>query len=120
MPIGQAQNNRSSNNSQEIPVSMNNVLPEENEYQYVTYTIGESLVRNVHVRSSERIRKSPHWYYPGFGASRERDNDAVTSIVYMTQDGDLNSSIYKNDTMLLMAEWYEEDCMDTPSTFHMR
>ena len=35
-PIGQAQNGGSSANSQEIPVSMENVSPEGTEDQYVT------------------------------------------------------------------------------------
>ena len=63
-PIGQSQNYGSSANSQEIPFSMDNVCPEVTEGQYVTYPRGEVLVRNVHVRRSERIRNSPQWYNP--------------------------------------------------------
>ena len=62
---------------------MENVRSEGNEDQYVTSTSGESLGGNVHVRSSERIRRSPQWYDQVFGASREWKNDAVASIVYM-------------------------------------
>ena len=92
-PIGQAQNGSSSANSQEIPVSMDNVCPEGTEYQYVTSPSGEYLGRNFHLRRSERIRNSPQRYNPGFGAARELKNDAVASIVYMIQDRDLNSNV---------------------------
>ena len=71
MPIGQANNDSSSANSQRIPVSMYNVNPEGTEEQYDTYPSGETLGRNVHVRRSKRIRKHPYWYKPGFGAARE-------------------------------------------------
>ena len=37
----------------------------------------------------------------------------------MTHDGDYDSNVDTDVILLLMAEWYEEDCMDTPSTFHM-
>ena len=43
VPIGQEQNGGSSANSQEIPVSMDNVCPEGNEDQYVSSTNGEAL-----------------------------------------------------------------------------
>ena len=56
-PIGQAQNGDSSANSQEIPVSMNNVCPDGNKNKYVTSSSGEALGRNVNLRRSERIRK---------------------------------------------------------------
>ena len=68
-PIDQAQNSGSSDNSQEIPVSMDNVCPDGNENQYVTSPSGEALVRNVNVRRSKRIRNSPQRYNPGFGAA---------------------------------------------------
>ena len=83
MPIGQEQNGSSSANSQEIPVSMDNVCPDGNENQYVTSPIGEASRRNVNVRRSERIRNYPQRYNPGFGDAREWKNDAVASIVYM-------------------------------------
>ena len=57
--IFQAHNDGSSSNSQEIPVSMDNVCPDRTEDQYFTYTSGEALVGNVHVRCYERIRNSP-------------------------------------------------------------
>ena len=82
-PIGQTQNGGSSANSQEIPVSIDNVCPDRNENQYVTSPSGEALGRNVNVRRSERIRNSPQQYNPGFGAAREWKNYAVASIVYM-------------------------------------
>ena len=47
-PIGQAQNGGSSANSQEIPVSMDNVCPDGNEKQYVTSPSGEALGRGLH------------------------------------------------------------------------
>ena len=71
------------------------------------------------MRSSECIINSPQQYNPGFGAAREWKNDAVASIVYMIQDRDLNSNVYTNDILSLLSEWEAEDCMDTPSTFHM-
>ena len=40
VPIGQAQNDGSSYNSQEIPVSMDNVIPEGNEDQSITSADG--------------------------------------------------------------------------------
>ena len=92
---------------------MDNVRPEETEYQYVKSTSGEALGRNVHVRLSECIIKSPHQYYPGYGAAREWKNDAVSGIVYMIQDGDINRNIDTNDILLLLAEWDVEYCMDT-------
>ena len=70
-PIGQAQDDGSSANRQEILVSMESVRPEDTEHQSVTYPSGEALGRNVHVRRSERIRKSPQQYDPGFGDNKE-------------------------------------------------
>ena len=58
-PIGQAQNSGSSANIPEIPVSMDNVFPDENENQYVTSPSGEASGKNVNVRRSKRIRNSP-------------------------------------------------------------
>ena len=98
---------------------MENVCPEGTEYQSVTYPMGESLVRNVHVSHSKCIRKSPQWYDPGFGSYIERNNNTVASIVYMIQDGDLNINIYTDVILLLLAEWHAEDCMDAPSTFNI-
>ena len=99
---------------------MENVCPEVTEDQYVTSTIGEALGRNIHVRRSEHIRNSPQRYNPGFGSDREWKNDDVESIVYMIQDRYLNRNVDTDDTLSLLAEWEAEDCMDTPSTFHMR
>ena len=118
-PIGQAQNDGSSD-SQEIRLSMDNVRPEGTEYKYITSINGEALGRNFHVRRSERIRNSPQRYNPGCGATREWNNDDVVSIVYMIQDRDLNRNVDTDDIILLLYECYAEDCMDTPSTFHMR
>ena len=58
-PFGQAKNNGYSSNSQEIPASMENVRPEGTEDQSITFASGEYFGRNVHVRHSKRIRKSP-------------------------------------------------------------
>ena len=52
-PIGQAQKDGYSANSQEFPVSMDNVRPEGTEDQYITSADGEVLRRNVHTRRSE-------------------------------------------------------------------
>ena len=71
------------------------------------------------MRSYKRIRKYPHRYNPGFGASREWNNDAVESIVYMIQDGDLNINVDVYDILSLLADWDAEYCMYTPSTFHI-
>ena len=98
---------------------MENVRPEVTEDQSVTSPSGEYLVRNVHVRRSERIRNSAHRYNLVFGADRECKNDAVTSIVYMIQDRDINRNEDMNDILSLMAEWGSEYCMYTPSMFHM-
>ena len=99
---------------------MDNVRPEETEYQFVTSPSGEALVRNVHVRRSERIRNYPHRYNPVFRAAREWNNDAIASIVYIIQDRDLNSNVDTDDIQSLLDEWYEEDLMYTPKKFHMR
>ena len=99
---------------------MDNIRPEGTEDQSVTSTSGEYLGMNVHVRHSERIRKFSQRYDPGFGAAREWKNDDVTSIVYMIQDGYLNSNVNTDDTLYLIAEWDEGDFMDTSSEFHMR
>ena len=96
------------------------MCPEGTEDQYVTSPSGEALGRNVHVRRSERIRNSPQWYNPGYGAAREWNYDAVATIVYMIQDRDININVDMDDILSLLAEWYSEDCMDTPSTFHIR
>ena len=52
-PISQAQNDVSSANSQEIPVSMKNVRPEGTEDQSIISADGEDFRRNFHLRSSE-------------------------------------------------------------------
>ena len=52
-PIGQAQNECSIANSQEILVSMDNVRPEGTKDQSIKYTDGEDLRRNVHMRRSK-------------------------------------------------------------------
>ena len=38
----------------------------------------------------------------------------------MIQYGDLNRNVDTYDILSLLAEWDAKDCMDTPSTFHMR
>ena len=103
MPIGQAQNNNSSD-IQETPVSMDNVCPDRNENQYFTSPNGEALGRNVNVRRSKRIRNSPQRYNPVFGASREWKNYAVASIVYMIQDRDFYSNVDTHDILSFLAE----------------
>ena len=72
------------------------------------------------MRRSKRIRNYPQRYNPGFGAAREWKNDALASIVYMIQDRDFDSNEDTDDILLLLAQWDAEDCMDTPSAFHMR
>ena len=99
---------------------MDNVCPDRNENQYITSPNGEALGMNVNVRRSKIIRNSTQRYNPGFGAAREWMNDAVASIVYMIQDRDFDSNVDRDEILLLLAEWDAEDCMDTPSTFHMR
>ena len=120
MPIGQLQNYSSSDNNQEIPVSVESVRPEETVSKSVISPSGEALVSYVHVRRSKCIRKSPQRYNPGFRASREWNNEAVASIVYMIQDRDLDSNVDRDDILSLLSEWDAEYCMDTSSTFHMR
>ena len=118
--IGQAQNNGYSANIQEIPVSMENVCPEGTEAQYVTSPSGEALGQNVHVRRSKCIRKYPQRYNPGFGAARYWKNGYVAIIVYMIQYKGININLDTDDILQLLAECDAEDCMDTPSMFHMR
>ena len=98
---------------------MDNVCPDGNENQYVTSPSGEALGINVNVRRSERIRNFPQRFNPRFGAAIEWKNDAVASIVYMIQDRDFDSNVDTDDILLLLDEWDAEDCMDTPSTFHI-
>ena len=38
----------------------------------------------------------------------------------MIQDRDLNINVDTDDILSLLADWDAEDCMDMPSTFHMR
>ena len=38
----------------------------------------------------------------------------------MIQYGYLNINVETDDILLLLYEWDAEDCMETPSTFHMR
>ena len=38
----------------------------------------------------------------------------------MIQDRDINSNVDTYDNLSLLAEWDAEDCMNTPSTFHIR
>ena len=90
------------------------------EDQYFTSPCEEASGRNVNVRRSERIRNSPQQYNPGFGAAREWNNDDVASIVYMIQDRCFYSNVDTDDILLLLADGSAKDCMDTPSTFHMR
>ena len=119
-PLVKAQNDGSSAKSHEIPVSMENMCPDRNENQYVTSPSREALGKNVNVRRSECIRNSPQWYNPGLRAAREWNNNAVASIVYMIQDREFDSNVDTDDILQLLAEWDAEDCMDTPSMFHMR
>ena len=72
------------------------------------------------MRHSKCIRNYPQQYNPVFGAARECNNNDVASIVYMIQDSNFDSNVDTDDILLLLAEWDAEDCMDTPSTFHMR
>ena len=62
----------------------------------------------------------PQRYNPVLGDAKEWKNDAVASIVYIIQDRYFDSNVDTYDILLLLAEWDTEDCMDTPSKFHMR
>ena len=72
------------------------------------------------MRRSKRIRKSPQQYGQVFGAAREWKSGNVASIVYMIQDGYLNSNVDINEIISLLAKCDSEGCMDTPSMFHIR
>ena len=37
----------------------------------------------------------------------------------MIHNGDYDRNVDPNEILLLLADWDAEDCMDTPSTFHM-
>ena len=80
---------------------MENVRPEGTEDQSVTNPSGQNLGRNIHMGRSVRIINSSQRYNPGFGASREWKNDAVSSIVYIIQDRDLNRNVYTDDILSL-------------------
>ena len=56
------------------------------------------------MRRSKRIRNSPQQYNPGFGTAREWNNDAITSIVYMIQDRDLDRNVDKDNILSLLGE----------------
>ena len=71
---------------------MKNMRPDKTKNQSVTSPSGEALGRNVHVRRSKRIRKSPQWYNP-VGAAREWVNDDVASIVYLIKYEYLNGNV---------------------------
>ena len=43
---------------------MDNELPKVTEDQSITYISCEALVRDVHVRLSERNSKTPQWFDP--------------------------------------------------------
>ena len=38
----------------------------------------------------------------------------------MIHDMDINSNVDTYDNLSLLAKWDAEDCMNTPSTFHIR
>ena len=114
-----AQNDGSSANSREIPVSMDNVCPGGNENQYVPSPSGETLGRNVNLRRSECIRNYQQRYNPGFGAAIEWKNNDVASIVYMIKYRDFDINADTDNILQLLDDWDAEDCMDMPSTFHM-
>ena len=84
---------------------MKNERPDGNENQYVTSPSGESLGRNVNVRLYERIRNSPQWYNPGFGAAREWKNGAVASIFNMIQYRYFDGNVDTDVILLLLDEW---------------
>ena len=41
-------------------------------------------------------------------------------LFYMIKDRDININVDKDEIISLLDEWDAEDCMETPSTFHMR
>ena len=57
------------------------------------------------MRRSKRIIKYPQRYDPGCRGAREWKNDAVAIIVYMIQDGDLNTNVDTDDILILLDEW---------------
>ena len=73
---------------------MHNLCTEVNEDQSVTYKSGEALGSNVHVRRSERTRKSPQRYNTGLGAAIEWNSDAVMRLVYLIRDGGYYRNLY--------------------------
>ena len=99
---------------------MESVRPEGTEDQSVTSPSEEALGRKFHMSRSEYIIKYTQRYEPGFGATIEWQSDYVASIVYMIQDEDFNRNVDAYEILLLLAEWYTEDFMDTALAFHMR
>ena len=82
---------------------MDNMCPDGNENQYVTYTSGKTFGRNVNMRHSKCIRNYPQRYNPG--AAREWKNNAVESIVYMIQDRDFDSNVDTDVILSLLSDW---------------
>ena len=75
---------------------------------------------DVYVRYSQRIRKSPQWFDPFWGATRQWNSDVVSSLFYMIRNGSYSTNVVTDNILLLLVEWDVEDCMDSPSTLHMR
>ena len=99
---------------------MYNVRIEGTKYQSVTYPSWGAFSRNVHVRSSKHIIKSPKQYNPGFGAKIEWTSDTVTSLVYMIQYGYYDKNLDMDDILTFLVNCCAEYCMYVPFTFHMR
>ena len=97
--VGQVWNKGSTDNNQEILVSVYNLLPEVNDVQPITSPSGGYLVSNVHVGSSKRIRKSPQRYDPGFGTARECNSDDIAILVYMIRDGGYDINVDRDDIL---------------------
>ena len=70
---------------------MENECSEGTEEQYFKYPSEESLVRDVHVRHSNSIRKYAQHLDPGYGVTIECKSENVASLVGIIHYGNYDS-----------------------------
>ena len=90
---------------------MENERSEGNEEKYFKSPSEKSLVKDFYMRHSNRMRKYPHHFDPGYGATRDCNSDYVASLVCMIHywHYDRNVDMYK--ILYLLAKWDVEDCI---------
>ena len=112
-------NDGSSNNSQEILFSVDNLSPEGTKDQSARSPIA-IFKRDVHVSHSECNSKTTQRFDPLFGSEIEWKSDTVASLKYIIHYGDYDGNVDTYKIRSLISDWDSEDCMDTPSTLHTR